>query len=76
MAARLQITNSREDVMQGASKRNTLDRRSFLGTGALAMLGVTGAARAQEAKNEPKAKGTAAKGSGSQGASASRSPSL
>jgi 2-methylcitrate dehydratase PrpD len=65
VAARLQITNSREDVMQGASKRNSLDRRSFLGTGALAMLGVTGAARAQEAKDEPKAKGKAAKGSSS-----------
>ena len=51
----LPITNRREDVMQGASKRNSLGRRSFLGTSACTLLAMSNPVFAQA----PQAKGKA-----------------
>ena len=42
--------------MQRTSKRNSLGRRSFLGTGALALLALSNPVLAQETKSDPKAK--------------------
>ena len=54
--------------MQSEGTRNSFDRRSFLGgTGALTVLGMSGAARAQEQKGK-----AAAKGGGSDGPRISR----
>ncbi len=45
--------------MQSASKRNSLGRRSFLGTSALTLLAMSNPVFAQEPKEQPKAKGKA-----------------
>ena len=42
--------------MQRTSKRNSLGRRSFLGTGSLALLALSNPVLAQETKSDPKAK--------------------
>ena len=44
--------------MQRTSKRNSLGRRSFLGTGALTLLAMSNPVLAQETKSDPKAKAT------------------